>query len=143
MPPLSIPIVLRALTRRPTRQYLPDRNMPITTAAQLQSRAHRRAIHISPARPASSADPDANPKGGTPHTASQGAKKAPISIDTFHARADAFIDQLVTKLEDLQEEREDVDVEYSVRQPSTRASAPRLPSLPACTSLLSLLEPAC
>ena len=33
----------------------------------------------------------------------------------FHERADAFIDVLVARLEDVQEEREDVDVEYTVR----------------------------
>ena len=36
-----------------------------------------------------------------------------ISIEEFHRLSDAFIDTLVLKLEALQEEREEVDVEYS------------------------------
>ncbi|KAL8736452.1 MAG: hypothetical protein Q9166_000244 [cf. Caloplaca sp. 2 TL-2023] len=37
----------------------------------------------------------------------------PISIDQFHRLADDYIDNLVAKLEELQEERRDVDCEYS------------------------------
>ncbi|KAL8654691.1 MAG: hypothetical protein Q9226_003333 [Calogaya cf. arnoldii] len=37
----------------------------------------------------------------------------PISIDQFHRLADHYIDNLVSKLEELQEERRDVDCEYS------------------------------
>ncbi|KAL8912913.1 MAG: hypothetical protein Q9172_007403 [Xanthocarpia lactea] len=37
----------------------------------------------------------------------------PISIDQFHRLADQYIDNLVSKLEELQEERRDVDCEYS------------------------------
>ena len=36
-----------------------------------------------------------------------------ISIEQFHHLSDTFIDTLVLKLEALQEERDDVDVEYS------------------------------
>ena len=42
---------------------------------------------------------------------------SPLSIDQFHKFSDAYIDTLVAKLEEMQEEREDVDVEYSVRLP--------------------------
>lgn len=38
----------------------------------------------------------------------------PISIDQYHRLADHYIDTLVAKLEELQEERRDVDCEYSV-----------------------------
>src|SRR6186713_1316107 len=38
---------------------------------------------------------------------------AKISVDTYHRLADKYIDELVAELEDLQEEREEVDVEYS------------------------------
>ncbi|KAL8798268.1 MAG: hypothetical protein Q9200_007801 [Gallowayella weberi] len=37
----------------------------------------------------------------------------PISIDQFHRLADEYIDNLVKQLEELQEERRDVDCEYS------------------------------
>ncbi|MCJ1453553.1 Mitochondrial chaperone Frataxin [Mycoblastus sanguinarius] len=36
-----------------------------------------------------------------------------ISVDEYHKLSDAYIDTLVSHLEELQEEREDVDVEYS------------------------------
>lgn len=38
----------------------------------------------------------------------------PLPIDEYHKLSDAYIDTLVAKLEELQEEREDIDVEYSV-----------------------------
>ena len=36
-----------------------------------------------------------------------------ISTDQFHRLSDAYIDAVVARLEEMQEEREDVDVEYS------------------------------
>ena len=39
----------------------------------------------------------------------------PISPSTYHALADEYIDALVLELEELQEDREEVDCEYSVR----------------------------
>lgn len=39
----------------------------------------------------------------------------PLSTDEYHKISDAYIDTLVAQLEAMQEEREDVDVEYSVR----------------------------
>ena len=41
-----------------------------------------------------------------------------MSTDEYHKRSDRYIDGLVAQLEEMQEEREDVDVEYSVRSPS-------------------------
>jgi frataxin len=38
-----------------------------------------------------------------------------ISIEQYHEVSDAYIDKMVAVLEELQEERDDVDVEYSVR----------------------------
>lgn len=38
---------------------------------------------------------------------------SPLTIDQFHRLSDAYIDTLVAHLEDIQEEREEVDVEYS------------------------------
>ena len=38
----------------------------------------------------------------------------PISTPTYHSLADEYIDALVLELEELQEDREDVDCEYSV-----------------------------
>ncbi|KAI4231949.1 MAG: hypothetical protein LQ349_005279 [Xanthoria aureola] len=46
----------------------------------------------------------------SPHKPSE---PEPISIDQYHRLADHYIDGLVAKLEELQEERRDVDCEYS------------------------------
>jgi hypothetical protein len=52
---------------------------------------------------------------------------AAISTETYHELADEFIEDLVERLEDLQEAREDVDVEYSVslRAPPFLIGSPR------------------
>lgn len=46
----------------------------------------------------------------------------PLSTDEYHTRSDAYIDALLAQLEAMQEEREDVDVEYSVRPPFSSSS---------------------
>jgi frataxin len=40
---------------------------------------------------------------------------ASISIEQYHQISDEYMDAVVAKLEELQEAREDVDVEYSVQ----------------------------
>lgn len=40
-----------------------------------------------------------------------------LSTDEYHKLSDTYIDSLVSKLEAMQEEREDIDVEYSVCDP--------------------------
>lgn len=40
---------------------------------------------------------------------------ADITDSAYHLVADEYLDRLVTYLENLQDEREDIDVEYSVR----------------------------
>lgn len=53
----------------------------------------------------------------------------PISNEHYHARSDAYIESLLEKLEIAQEDKPDMDVEYSVRRisfPPLRASFPRL-----------------
>ena len=42
---------------------------------------------------------------------------ADISEGEYHTVADEYLDKLLTRLEQLQDAREDVDVEYSVRHP--------------------------
>lgn len=60
------------------------------------------------ARAFSTSSPRPNP------TSSEPFAPEPISIDQFHQLADHYIDNLVSRLEELQEERRDVDCEYSV-----------------------------
>jgi len=40
--------------------------------------------------------------------------KTELNIDEYHLRADEFMDALVARLEKRQEEKGDIDVEYSV-----------------------------
>ncbi|KAK2627623.1 hypothetical protein QTJ16_003589 [Diplocarpon rosae] len=65
-----------------------------------------------------------SPKGLSPESADPAPKEAEksyntvsapvdISIEEFHELADTYLDVLIEKLEVLQEEREEVDVEYS------------------------------
>jgi frataxin len=56
-----------------------------------------------------------NPQPKEPES-SGGAPSAPteISMEEYHQVADKCMDTIVAKLEQLQEAREDVDVEYSV-----------------------------
>ena len=51
---------------------------------------------------------------GAPVPQSYATSPSAISIDEYHERSDTYIDSLVAKLEEIQEEREDVDVAYSV-----------------------------
>lgn len=49
-----------------------------------------------------------------------------LSAEQYHQLADSYIDSLLVHLEQLQEERDDVDCEYSVRSipPTSRATSP-------------------
>ncbi|KAI9791818.1 MAG: Mitochondrial chaperone Frataxin [Peltula sp. TS41687] len=78
------------------------------------SHSTTRTYHSTPARrikdistPVSNSElHDLNPTKRTP-------TPAPISSDDYNTLADEFFDELVAKLEALQEQRGDVDVEYS------------------------------
>jgi frataxin len=63
------------------------------------------------------------PKEAEPHNATAGP--ADLSIEKFHDLADEYMNALIEKLEQLQEEDEDVDCEYSV------CPCPSLPTSPS------------
>ncbi|KAL2046882.1 hypothetical protein N7G274_000900 [Stereocaulon virgatum] len=66
-------------------------------------------IHPAPLRPFSTSHtPQARPPIAPRPTA-----PTPLSLSDYHKLSDTYIDALVSQLEELQEEREDVDVEYS------------------------------
>lgn len=54
------------------------------------------------------------PRTQRPLTTSAATAPTPISTSTYHSHADAYIDALVLELEELQEDCEDVDCEYTV-----------------------------
>ena len=77
----------------------------------------RRAIHST--RPAGAQD---GSRTASTDSASQLKATSPspvvpadISNEEYHNRADDVMEELLARLEDLQEDREDVEVEYSVR----------------------------
>ncbi|KAI9839461.1 MAG: hypothetical protein M1819_002086 [Sarea resinae] len=55
----------------------------------------------------------ADPKPKAPLESEHIAEPANISVDEYHEISDGFMDELVSRLEELQEQREEVDVEYS------------------------------
>lgn len=115
---------LSAITSPASRQYhgfsprqthclsRPQRSIyqhhPSTSAHQ------HRAFHGIANRKFTTATPSQQP--ATPSPAEPATNEpTPISTDEYHKLSDAYIDTLVSQLEEMQEEREDVDVEYSVR----------------------------
>ena len=90
--------------QNPHSSSIPPRDQQ--SLPQIPNHLHRyRPFTTSTSRSLSASSPNAAP--------AQSA--SPLSIDTYHALSDAYIDILVSQLESLQESREDVDVEYSVR----------------------------
>ena len=77
----------------PKRTFLPTTTTKPLSYRTLSATASN---HTSPPPPA-------------PHV----TEPSPLSIDQYHALSDAYIDSLVAQLEEMQEEREEVDVEYS------------------------------
>jgi frataxin len=64
----------------------------------------------------------------------------PIEIEEYHERADQYLEELVSRAEELAEEKEGIDVEYSVSIAAaiSLASADQLPR-PASSTLSTLL----
>lgn len=54
------------------------------------------------------------PKPKAPEPTYHVSEPTPIEDDEFHTHADEYLERVVARVEELQESREDVDVEYSV-----------------------------
>ncbi len=91
-------------------------------------RSQIRLIHSTPF----SLAPLTNEAAVNGNNGDNGAKSrlapADISMEEYNERADAFMNELVARLEDMQEEKDDMDVEYSVRAHLIRSISPRPPS---------------
>ncbi len=76
--------------------------------------SNARGFHLSTAfsKGLTPESPDPPPKSST--SAEPGAEPAPISIEDYHKLSDEYINELVRKLEVLQEEKGDMDCDYSV-----------------------------
>jgi len=55
-----------------------------------------------------------NPKERESSDTASSTSKVEVSEERYHQLSDSYLNTLLEKLEALQEEREDVDVEYSV-----------------------------
>jgi len=105
---------------RPHSSLTAPRSLPIRQPALQISRV----LSISPARTFSSTratykglspeseDPQPIPKQPLSNTAT---KPTDITAQEYEELSNSYMDFLVEKLEELQEEKEEVDVEYSVR----------------------------
>ncbi|KAK3173040.1 hypothetical protein OEA41_006368 [Lepraria neglecta] len=93
---------INAFRERPVPVWRMGYQPPICEQNQHQSQ-HFRARTFSAASTLQAAPP-VERKIGEP---------AAITVDVYHKISDAYIDALLAQLEELQEEREDVDVEYS------------------------------
>lgn len=68
-----------------------------------------------------------------------GHAPAEISIEEYHERADAFMNELVAKLEDMQDRKDDMDVEYTVRGLTHTSTPFQAISQPGKANLSTLL----
>ena len=83
------------------------------TAGLLQSRsstATERASNVAQARQFHQNSKNFASEPIVPHV----TQATPLSIDQYHKLADDYLDSLIEELEELQDERDEVDVEYSV-----------------------------
>lgn len=112
--------ILQKLAQRSVRQFLPKPTSsrilltssysplpPTNVSRRTFTHSSRFEKGIIP----DSADPQ--PKESEDHVKSLAPTE--ITTEVYHEQSDAFMERLVAELEALQEEREDVDVEFSVR----------------------------
>lgn len=101
--------------RTQARHAVPSAQLALRSTQNISASKITRSIHLSSANgkgiSPESSDPRPTAHPGTEHV----AEPAHITIDEYHELADIYIDDLVSKLEQIQEEREDVDCDYSVR----------------------------
>ncbi|MCJ1274723.1 Mitochondrial chaperone Frataxin [Puttea exsequens] len=106
-------------------------NQPYQSVSPIARRCHHNHINLPQCSPASephihfrtsltSTQPTSRHFSTTtlrpraaPPSPPHNATPTPLATDTYHKLSDAYIENLVARLEELQEEREDVDVEYS------------------------------
>jgi len=120
-----VPSVVSQALRRSVRQasskavnYTPRcaavLHNPISTPTQsLHSRALFRQFHNTTTAPKGISPESSDPPPKIPDPLEHVAAPADISNEEYHERSDDYLEDLLAKLEQLQEERAEVDVEYS------------------------------
>lgn len=108
-------LLRRGTQIRPSCQRLLSQSTRIPRTASRSIRiATPSSIHLFSTTSASykAISPDPTPREPA---ADNSASPADLSIEEYHQLSEDYMDSIVGKLEELQEDREDVDVEYSVR----------------------------
>ncbi len=119
--PLSAPA---SLTLTPRILSAHSTNHLTTSATPTTPIPSHRSFHTTPT-PLKGITPDSSdPQPNLVGSATTVGEPAEISDQTYHERADAYINELVSKLESLQEEKDDVDCEYSVSPPPPNFLSP-------------------
>lgn len=114
---------LRIITRQasytaprtqPARTVTSSRLVVSSTCSHSTSRLNR-GFHLSATFRKGISPESPDPRPESRQEGEHVAKPAPISTEDYHKAADEYINELVHKLEQLQEEKGDMDCEYSVR----------------------------
>merc|ERR1712093_373489 len=102
------------LYEQPTPSAQPPSQAPLSsTGAPLSSRAFSTTPRTLKGLSPESADPPPKESEPEAYEPTSSSEPADISIEEYHELSDAYLNGLIEKLEQLQEEREEVDVEYS------------------------------
>jgi hypothetical protein len=97
---------------------LPIRALPSRSSPHFQSLPAARCFSTGKQQSKGLTPDSSDPPPRTPEsTSTQASGPAEISIDQYHELSDIYLNSLVEQLEQLQEEREEVDCEYTVNRP--------------------------
>jgi frataxin len=106
----SLTTAPRALSRQTARQQAP-RILSVTSARPFSS---------TPIVPKGISPESENPQPTPKEPIAGGPQATGISAAEYEELSNEYMDRIVEKLEQLQEEKDSMDVEYSVRTPNVR-----------------------
>jgi hypothetical protein len=108
---------LLRLVRIPIRSVRPSFRtaLPRSFVAARANSLQQRQFSITMIKSKGISPESENPQPKEPETSGRDLAPTELSIDQFHEVSDIYLERIVSKFEELQENREDVDVEYSVR----------------------------
>jgi len=102
------------------RQAISKKDSPIFNSTLASIAASRRPFSVTTPTCKGLSPETENPQPTEPEASGSSAAPAPLTDQQYNEISDDYMNAIVEKLEQLQEEREDVDVEYSVRAPSQK-----------------------
>ena len=87
-----------------------------STTLKNTSRSCRAAFSTSSHRAAGiMPESEEPPPKATEHLPSRPAEPTPLTDEAYHGQADTYLENLMARIEELQEKREDIDCEFTVR----------------------------